>query len=150
MAFWISKIHWGKVLLSSLIFAVISYVVHMIEAMLTIKYYLMPQYFGLWSKLMMPSAGPPPPAFTITSIIFAFVTGISVALIYYYLRDHLPPLGFKRAFYFADVLIATSFLFFTLPSYLMFNVPVGILVSWFISSFIILTSGAWVIVKIIK
>lgn len=150
MTFWISKISWGKVLLTAAIFTVISYVVHMIEAMLTIKYYMMPQYFGLWSKLMMPSAGPPPVAFTITSIIFTFVTGISIALIYYYLRDHLPPLGFRRAFYFADVLIATSFLFFTLPSYLMFNVPVGILVSWFISSFVILTAGSWILVKIIK
>jgi len=150
MTFWINKIAWGKLLLSAAIFTVISYVIHMIEAMLTIKYYMMPQYFGLWSKLMMPAAGPPPPAFTITSVIFAFVTGISVGLIYYYLRDHLPPVGFKRTFYFADVLVATTFLFFTLPSYLMFNVPVGILISWFISSFIILTAGSWVMVKIIK
>jgi hypothetical protein len=150
MAFWINKISWGKLLLSSLIFTVISYIIHTIEAMLTINYYMMPQYFGLWSKLMMPTAGPPPTAFTITSIVFAFVTGISIGLIYYYLRDHLPPLGFKRAFYFADVLIATSFLFFTLPSYLMFNVPAGILVSWFISNFIILTIGSWVLVKIVK
>src|SRR4030042_5920744 len=150
MAFWINKIAWGKLLLSRAIFTVISYVIHMIEAMLTIKYYMMPQYFGLWSKLMMPSAGPPPVAFTITSIIFAFVTGISVGLIYYYLRDHLPPVGFKRAFYFADLLIATGFIFFTLPAYLMFNIPVGILVSWFISSFVILTAGSWVMVKIIK
>jgi hypothetical protein len=29
-------------------------------------------------------------------------------------------------------------------------VPVGILISWFISSFIILTAGSWVLVKIIK
>ena len=150
MTFWITKIAWGKLLLSALIFTVISYVVHIIEAMLTIKYYMMPQYFGLWSKLMMPSSGPPPAAFTITSIVFAFVTGISVGLIYYYLRDHLPPVGFKRVFYFADILIATTFLFFTLPSYLMFNVPVGILVSWFISAFIILTAGSLVLVKIVK
>ncbi len=150
MTFWINKIAWGKLLLSAAIFTVISYVIHMIEAMLTIKYYMMPQYFGLWSRLMMPTAGPPPAAFTITSIVFAFVTGISVGLIYYYLRDHLPPVGFKRAFYFADLLIATGFIFFTLPAYLMFNVPVGILVSWFISSFVILTAGSWVIVKIIK
>jgi hypothetical protein len=122
----------------------------MIEAILTVKYYIMPQYFGLWSKLMMPKAGPPPVEFTITSIVFAFVTGISIGLIYYYLRDHLPPLGFKRVFYFADILVATTFLFFTLPSYLMFNVPVGILVSWFISAFIILTAGSWILVKIVK
>lgn len=150
MTFWINKIAWGKLVLSAVIFTVISYAVHAVEAMLTIKYYMMPQYFGLWSKLMMPSNGPPPVAFTITSIIFAFVTGISIGLIYYYLRDHLPPVGFKRVFYFADILIATTFLFFTLPSYLMFNVPVAILVSWFISAFIILTTGSWLLVKILK
>lgn len=150
MAFWIKKISWGKLLLTSVIFTVISFVIHQIEALLTIKYYLMPQYLGVWSKLMMPSAGPPPPAFMITSLILTFVTGISVTLIYYYLRDHLPPIGFKRAFYFADLLIATSFVFSTLPMYLMFNVPVGLLVSWFVSNFVILTVGAWVMVKIIK
>jgi hypothetical protein len=147
---WFNKISWGKVLLTAAIFTVISYAIHMIEALLTMKYYLDPAYFGVWSKLMMPSAGPPPMAFTITSIIFAFVTGISIALIYYYLRDHLPPLGFKRAFYFADLLIATTFVFFTLPAYLMLNLPVGILVSWFVSSFVILTAGSWLLVKIVK
>jgi hypothetical protein len=150
MVFWIKKISWGKVILTAVIFTVISFIIHQIEALLTIKYYMMPQYFGVWSKLMMPSAGPPSAAFTITSLVFSFVTGISVALIYYYLRDRLPPIGFKRAFYFADVLVATSFVFSTLPMYLMFNVPVALLVSWFISNFIILTLGSWVMVKIIK
>lgn len=118
--------------------------------MLTIKYYLMPDYFGVWSKLMMPSAGPPPPNFVITSLIITFVTGISVALIYYYLRDHLPPVGFKRVFYFADLLVATSFVFSTLPMYLMINIPVALLISWFLSNFVILTLGSWVLVKIVK
>jgi len=47
-------------------------------------------------------------------------------------------------------MLGTYFVFFTLPTYLMFNVPVGLLVSWFISTFIILTAGSWVMVKIIK
>jgi len=147
---WIKTINIKKLLLVGVIFTVISFVIRQIEAFLTMKYYLMPQYFGVWSKLMMPSAGPPPVSFMITSLIFTFVTGISIALIYYYLRDHLPLVGFKRAFYFADILIGTSFVFFTLPVYLMFNVPVGLLVYWFISTFIILTAGSWVLVKIIK
>ncbi len=150
MTFWIKELSIKKILFVSIIFTVISFIIRQIEAMLTIKYYMMPQYFGVWSKLMMPSAGPPPASFMITSIIFTFVTGISISLIYYYLRDHLPPVGFKRAFYFADVLIGTSFVFFTLPVYLMFNVPVGLLIFWFISTFIILTAGSWVLVKIVK
>lgn len=150
MIFWINKIAWGKVFLTAIIFTIVSFVLRQVETLLTIKYYMIPDYFGVWSKLMMPSNGPPPMAFMITSLIFTFVTGVSIALIYYYLRDHLPPLGFKRAFYFADVLIATSFVFFTLPAYLMFNLPVALLISWFISTFIILTFGSWLLVKIIK
>lgn len=150
MAFWMKEISVKKVLIVGVIFAVISFVIHQIEAILTIKYYMMPEYFGVWSRLMMPSAGPPPASFMITSLIFSLVTGISVSLIYYYLRDHLPKEMLKRTFYFADLMVATSFVFSTLPMYLMFNVPLGLLVSWFISSFVILTIGSWVLVKIVK
>jgi hypothetical protein len=150
MTFWIKELNFKKLFLSGLIFAVISFIIRQIEALLTMKYYLMPQYFGAWSKLMMPSNGPPPPSFMITSFIFTLITGISVGLIYYYLKDHLPAEKGKRIFYFADLMLGTYLVFFTLPVYLMFNIPVGLLISWFISSFIILTLGSWVMVKIIK
>ena len=150
MVFWIKEISWKKVILSGAIFTVISFVIRQVEALLTMGYYTDPQYFGLWSKLMMPSNGPPPAEFMITSLVFTFVTGVSLALIYYYLRKHLPQNLKQRVFYFADLMVATSFLFFTLPAYLMFNIPVGILVSWFIASFVILLSASFLFVKIIK
>ena len=150
MVFWIKEISWKKVFLSGAIFTVISFVIRQVEALLTMGYYTDPQYFGLWSKLMMPSNGPPPAEFMITSLVFTFVTGVSLALIYYYLRKHLPENKKQRIFYFADLMVAMSFLFFTLPAYLMFNIPVGILVSWFIASFIILLSASFIFVKIIK
>jgi hypothetical protein len=150
MGFWLKEVSVKKVILVGVIFSVISFAIHQIEALLTFKYYLMPQFSGLWSKLMMPKAGPPPASFMITSLVFSLVTGISVALIYYYLRDHLPTNMAKRTFYFADLMIATSFVFSTLPMYLMFNVPLALLISWFISSFVILTVGSWVLVKIVK
>jgi hypothetical protein len=150
MTFWIKEISWKKVAMSGLAFSVVAFIVRQLEAMLTMKYYLMPEYFGLWSKLMMPAAGPPPVSFMLTSLIFTFVTGVSVALIYYYLKDHLPKEHRKRVFYFADLMIGTSFVFFTLPVYLMFNVPLGLLVSWFVSTFIILTAGSWILVKTVK
>ena len=150
MTFWIKEISWKKVIISGLIISVISFAVRQIEAILTLKYYMMPDYFGVWSKVMMPAAGPPPLSFMITSLVFTFVTGVSLALIYYYLKDHLPENRKKRIFYFADLMIGTSFIFFTLPVYLMFNVPTGLLVSWFISTFIILTGSSWILVKIIK
>ncbi len=150
MNFWWKEISWKKVIISGLIFTLISFILRQIEAVLTLKYYMMPEYFGVWSKVMMPSAGPPPASFMITSFIFTFVTGISIGLIYTYLKDHLPKDKKRRIFYFADLMIGTSFVFFTLPVYLLFNVPLGLLVSWFITTFISLTAGSWVLVKIIK
>ena len=150
MTFWMKEISWKKIFLSGLIFMVVSFIIRQVEVILTMKYYVMPAYFGLWSKLMMPNAGPPPMSFTIMSLVITLVTGISLGLIYTYLKDHLPTDMRKRVFYFADLMIGASFIFFTLPVYLMFNVPVGLLISWFISSFIILTVGSWVLVKIVK
>lgn len=150
MTFWIKEFNFKKMFLTSIIFTVISFVLHQVEAIIDMRYYVSPQYFGVWSKLMMPSNGPPPASFMITSLIFTFVSGISITLIYYYLKDHLPAEKKKRIFYFADLMIATYFVFFTLPTYLMFNVPVGLLVSWFISTFIIVLSASWVLVKIVK
>jgi hypothetical protein len=146
---WIREIHWGKALLVGVIYTVVSMIVHQVEAILTMNYYMDPQYFGLWSKLMMPKAGPPPPEFMTTSLVFSFATGISIALIYYYLKDLLPKNTTKRIFLFADLMIAASFVFFTLPVYLLFNVPMGLLVSWFVSSFVILTGVSFMIVKIV-
>lgn len=150
MTFWVKGLSWKKIVLFGVIFAVISFVIRQVEVVLTMKYYTMPEYFGVWSKVMMPTAGPPPYSFLVTSLVFTFVTGVSLALIYYYLRDHLPKETNKRIFYFADLMVGTSFIFFTLPVYLMFNVPMGLLISWFITSFIILTASSWVLVNIVK
>lgn len=147
---WIKNISVKKILLVGVLFSIISFVIHQIEAIITMKYYIMPEYYGLWSKLMMPKAGPPPMEFMITSLVLTFVTGVSLALVYYYIKDHLPKVFVKRVIYFTDLMVGTSFIFFTLPVYLMFNVPIALLASWFISSFIILLSSSFVFAKILK
>lgn len=145
-----SYIHWGKVFWVGFLFTLVSMVTHNVEAMLTMKYYLMPQYFGLWSKIMMPSAGPPPLTFFAVSLVITFTSGVSLTIIYYYLREYLPKGFWKRATYFADLMAATSLIFFTLPVFLMFNVPLVLLGSWFISTFLILIVASVLIVKIIN
>jgi len=156
---WIKKISWPKVLLCALIYTVVATVIHQIEAVFTMSYYTMPEFFGVWSKLMMPaspaslggpSAGPPPASFMVTSVILTFVSGISLALVYYYLRDILPKDAKRRVLFFADLMIALSFIFFTLPAYLLFNLPLALLVSWFISSFVILCAASFTFVKILR
>lgn len=147
---WISKISWGKLILVGVIYAVTAIVIRQVEAVLTMKYYLMPEFFGVWSKLMMPTAGPPPPQFFITSMVMTLASGMMLGLVYYYIRDMLPAGFQKRVFFFTDLMIGLQFIFFTLPVYLMFNVPLGLLVAWFISSFVILLVTSFAFVKILK
>lgn len=146
---WMRSIHWGKVILVGFLYTVISAVVRQLEMLWTLKYYMDPQYFGLWSKFMMPASGPPPAEFYILSTIISFTVGMSLTVIYYYLKDYLPKGYVKRSFFFADLLIATSFVFFTMTSILLFNVPYGLLATWFVSTFVILVVTSLTIVKIV-
>ncbi len=147
---WLKELRWLKIVLVGLIYTIFSTTVRQLEAILTTKYYKMPEYFGVWSKVMMPNAGPPPPEFIIISLFVSFYTGISLALVFYYIKDLLPKLFWKRVFLFADLMVATSFIFFTIPSYLLFNLPIQLLFSWFATSFIILLFTSITLVKIIK
>lgn len=151
MVKWIAKIDWGKTALAALLYTVVTTVVRQVEAVVfTMKYYRMAEYAGVWNTRMMPAGGPPPVAFFLTSIILTLVSGIGLALVYYYVRDMLPKQPTRRVFFFADLMIGTQFIFFTLPVYLLFNVPFGLLISWFISSFIILVSASYLFVRLLK
>lgn len=147
---WISKINWFKVFIVGFIYTAITTIIRQVEAVLTLKYYMMPEYFAVWSKTMMPNAGPPPMDFFIKSIVITLASGISLALVYYYTRDMLPKNFRERVLLFADLMIGLQFIFFTLPIYLLFNLPAGLLISWFISSFLILVITSFTCVKIIK
>jgi hypothetical protein len=147
---WIAKIQWRKVFLIAFLYTIIATVVRQLEVIWTLKYYMMPQYFGVWSKLMMPTAGPPPPEFMITSLILTFASGMALAIIYYYLKEYLPTGFWKRSTFFADILVSTSFVFFTLPAYLLFNLPMALLGWWFVSTFVVLLLTSVLIVKIVK
>lgn len=147
---WISKINWGKVLTVGIFYTVFATIIHQIETIVSLKYYMMPQYFGVWSRLMMPKAGPPPAEFFITSTILTFTTGLSLCLVYYYIREMLPKNSRDRVLLFADLMIGLQFIFFTLPVFLLFNLPFALLISWFISNFFILVATSFLCVKIIK
>ena len=147
---WIAKIHWGRVLLIGLLFTVAATLVHMAEAAIMLPYYQMPKYFGVWSPWMMPASGPPPMEFFVITTIANFVTGLSLCIIYYYVRELLPKGFWKRTTYFADLMVATSFIFFTIPCLALFNLPYQLVISWFVSGFVLNLAAAFMIVKIIK
>jgi hypothetical protein len=73
-----------------------------------------------------------------------------LGLVYCYIRDMLPKKFKERVLLFADLLVGLSFVFFTLPVFLLLNVPTILLIIWFISSFIILTFTSYICAKILK
>lgn len=147
---WLKKIPFKQLLLASTVYTVIAFVVHQLEAFFTMKYYLMPEYFGIWSKLMMPKAGPPPTEFYSSSLLFSFMGGFAYGYIYWLVKSVLPKAFWKRVFCYADMLLAVSLVSFIMPTYLLLNVPTGLLISWFLSSAVIFICGSIVFVKMIR
>ena len=145
-----NKIHWKKILTAGCIYSIIAFIVHQIEAVLTMNYYLMPEYFGVWSKVMMPKAGPPPTSFFITSVLFSLATGVVLAVFYEYIKSLLPKDKWQRTVCFTKIVVRLSFVFFSLPTYLLFNLPFMLLVWWFISSVVIYFLAAIVFVRVLK
>lgn len=133
----VKNVRWSKVLLAGIIFLAISIVLRQIEVYLTMSYYRMPEYFGVWSRLMMPKAGSPPMSFFITSIIFTLITGIALAVIYEKIRNIFPEDKWKRILNFTCFITIFAVIFFTLPTYLLFNLPLGLVVTWLITAIII-------------
>jgi hypothetical protein len=146
---WLRHLNWKKIIFVGLLYTIFATIIRQIEVLLTIQYYLLPEYYGVWSKWMMPIGSPPSSTFIILSLILTFYPGISLALIYCYVKDLLPKKFWNRVFFFADLMISASFIFFTLPAWLLFNLPWQLLVSWFISGFLILVLTSLTLVKII-
>lgn len=144
------SIRWGKVLLGGILFAILATTVHSIESFLTMNYYLIPDYFSVWSKLMMPNAGPPPTSFFITSILFSFLTGIVLAIFYDLIKEKLARTYIQKSVCFTAVVVTLATVFFTLPVLLLINIPIGLQVSWFFTSVIIFLLTSFIFAKILK
>ncbi|MFA6447354.1 MAG: hypothetical protein WCW31_03825 [Patescibacteria group bacterium] len=144
------KLQWSKVALSALIFMVIASIIRQIEALLTMNYYTLPEYFSVWSKSMMPTAGPPPASFMIMSLAFAFVTGFVLAAFYNFIKDGIPGGYIKKVTWFTLIIFVLAFVMFALPLFLMINLPIGLQITWLISTFIIFFLNSLVFAKLIK
>ncbi len=144
------KIPWGRVLLSGFIYTVMANFVHIIEAFLTRSDYTMPEYAGVWSKLIMPHAGQPSPQFIALSLLFGLIVGFFLAFVYVAIQDVLPKPPWSRSFSFAGLLIGLELVLYILPVYLLFNVPVALLISWTISYSVIFILASLLFVRILR
>ena len=142
---------WKRIIIATIVFAIVSQVVHTVESMLTMDYYMDEAYFQVWSKLMMPTAGPPPTEFYIASITSAVIIALIYAAAYDIIKGSLPgKTTMKKGLQYGIMLFVLVQIPGLLGMYLLINLPVLLLVYWAIGSLAILLIGGIVIAKIVK
>lgn len=151
LQFWKKKkIDWKKTVLAAVVFTVIAQITHSLFALIGMDYYLKRVYFPVWSKLMMPEAGPPPLSFTAYSLLFGFISAMIFAYIYNWVKGSLEgKTPVEKGLCFGLVLFFVS----SVPSYLtmilLINLPLGLIGLWAIEGLLVSLAGGIAIVKII-
>lgn len=146
------KINYKNLLLSAVLFVVLAQIIHSLCAYLGMGYYLEPEYFGVWSKIMMPGPGPPPAEFFYYSLGFGFISAVIYIVVYGILKDSIPgknAIG-KGLIYGFLVIWLVGTVPGNLAMYLLINLPPGILVLWALENLIIALGGGYLIVRINK
>jgi hypothetical protein len=80
------RINGIRLIIAALAYTLFAYILHIIGALLTMQFYLDPAYFPVWSRLLMPTAGPPPLSFSVYSLILGFITALLFTFIYLKVR----------------------------------------------------------------
>jgi hypothetical protein len=121
----------GKIVLAAIVYLVIAQVIHIISTVATMDYYFMPQYFPVWSKLMMPTAGPPPASFYYYSIAFSFIAGIMFSAAYYVLKQGIPGKHYiQKGLNYGLLVFAVAGIPFALTNFLLINLPTLLVLTW--------------------
>jgi uncharacterized membrane protein (DUF106 family) len=125
--------------LAALIYAVIGQIVHTIGAIVSMAYYVMPDYASVWSKLMMPASGPPPTSFYLYSLVFGLATGAIYFIVYRFLFDKIKTKGVSdRAAKFTALFLLIAFIPGFFSQMLIINLPILLLFCWLIESAVIM------------
>lgn len=140
-----------RIIVAAIVFMIISEVIQNIEAMLTMSYYTNPDYFAVWSKIMMPGPGAPPITFYYYSIVFAFIGGLIFAGVYAVIANGVPGKTLLKKGVNYGLLI---WLIGSIPGYLalilLINLPIDLIAYWTVTGLIINILAGAAIVRIVK
>ena len=121
-----------RIVLGAIAYLVIAQVLHTVSTMLTMNYYLDPNYFAVWSKIMMPTAGPPPMEFYYYSLGFGLIIGIIYSYIYANVKNIMKGTVIKKGLKYGFAIFLMAGIPSFLSIYLLINLPLGLLVYWLI------------------
>lgn len=144
------KIDWKKTILAAVVFTIIAQIFHSVFALIGMDYYIKREYSPVWSKLMMPTEGPPPLTFTLYSLLFGFISALIFAYVYNWVKGCLKGrTPVEKGLCFGLGLFFVS----NVPGYLglilLINLPLGLIGLWAVEGFLISLLGGVAIVKII-
>lgn len=140
-----------KLLPVGVICAIVAYVLNMLSSMATMGFYMDPAYFGVWSSLMMPTAGPPPTSFMMFSLLFGFIGWVLFAGVYEILKKAVPG---KDMLYRGMNYGLLVFLVGAVPGYLaivlLINLPAALITVWAIESLVAYLINGVITAKMLK
>ena len=140
-----------KIIVAAIVFMIISQVIHTIESFITMSYYTDQTYFPVWSKIMMPTAGPPPIEFYYYSLTFAFITGLLFTGVYTVVaKGVLGKTLVKKGLIYGLLIWLVGGIPGYLAMVLLINLPVDLIAYWAVTGLIINLLGGVAIAKIAK
>lgn len=144
------KIFW-KILLSAVAVTIIAFVLHMADGLFGMQYYTDPSYYAVWSEIMMPESGPPPMSFYYLSVAFNFVVAVLFTTVYLVIKRGIPgeSVAAKGAYY-GLLMFLVAGVSGALSMYLLFYLPVPLILLWTVEGFAINILGGMAIAGINK
>jgi len=141
----------ARIIGAGILFGIIALIVHWIFAFVGMAYYLDPAYFPVWSKIMMPTAGPPPVSFFYYSLTFNIISGILFALVYTVIGSCVPGKRFmSRGLMYGFLVFLVGAIPGYLALYLLINLPTGLIALWAVEGLITYLIGGMVVAKLIS
>jgi hypothetical protein len=122
------------ILIAAVLFTIASQLIIMIESAATMDIYMMPEYFPVWSKLMMPDMGPPPAAFFAMSVLVSFALAIIYAAVFWIVRPGIPGEGIMRGLSYGLILFFISGVPSLLGMFLLINLPAKFFIAGTVSA----------------
>ncbi|MGB9719314.1 MAG: hypothetical protein ACPL06_01825 [Candidatus Anstonellales archaeon] len=146
----LKNVPWTKVFIAAILFMVVGKIIYTLEAFFTMNYYLDANYFAVWSKVMMPTVGPPPPSFHFYTVLFGFITGFLFAMVYAMVRKAIPYEGMMKGATYGVLVFLVAGIPGALSTYLLINLPTGLIVWWMFSRLLVDLIGGALTAKIVR
>jgi hypothetical protein len=124
------------VIIGGILFALASQAILMIEVIATMDIYLMPEYFPVWSNLMMPDMGPPPAIFYAISISTSIGLALLYSQVFHIIRAGIPGTGIRKGVNYGLLLFFLSSVPSLLGMAMLINLPLKFFTAGFLFGFV--------------